>query len=64
MLYLTTDVNETTVGNKQKNLEKFFCWHLENHCPKEKPEPDPKSSVRIQGSKDPDPYQNVTGSEH
>jgi hypothetical protein len=46
MLYLTTDVNDPTVGNKQKKLRKklIFCWHLESHRQKEndpEPEPDP-----------------------
>jgi hypothetical protein len=50
-----TGVNVPSLRNYQKNL--IFCWHLESHCRKEQ-DPDPD------GSKNPDPFQNVTETEH
>jgi hypothetical protein len=57
-----TDVNVHTVSNKRKNLEKktYFVGILKSTNEKSWiPIRDP-----LYGSKDPDPYQNVTDPEH
>jgi hypothetical protein len=61
LLSLKTDVNVLTEGNKQSKLEekKYFLLASWKSLTKRA-----RSANQVYRSKDPDPYQNVTDSEH
>ncbi len=64
---LKSDVNVHTESNMQKKFEKkiILCWHLESHLTKRAGSGSGSEFFcQVYGSKDPDPYQNVTDPEH
>jgi hypothetical protein len=65
MLSLKNDVNIPISKKYGKQKKLILLGQLESHCQKEQDlDPDPQISNPVYGSKDPDPYQNLTTPEH